>query len=96
MKDSIQSRLVTNPLGKRKERDFTSPSPTNRIARSQSQSPSESQNSFTLIDMNDNQLFRDAETNDYSKMVTTTRDAKVATRWLQRTGLLPQFNLGLS
>jgi hypothetical protein len=42
------------------------------------------------------QLFTDAGTNDYSKMVATTRGAKAAARWLQRTGLLPQFNLGLN
>lgn len=42
------------------------------------------------------QLFRDAGTNDYSKIVATTRGAKAAAGWLQRTGLLPQFNLGLN
>jgi hypothetical protein len=49
-KDPNQSRLVTNPLGKRKERDFTPPSPVIRVARSQSQPPSESQNSFPSFD----------------------------------------------
>lgn len=52
-RDPNQSRLVTNPLGKRKERDFTPPSPVNRVVRSQSQPPSESQNSVASFDMNE-------------------------------------------
>ena len=40
-------------------------------------------------------LFRAAGTRDYKKMLTTTRGAKVAAYFLQRTGLLDQFQLGL-
>jgi exonuclease III len=40
-------------------------------------------------------LYAAAGTKDYSKMLATPRGAKAAAHWLQRTGLLPQFNLGL-
>ena len=40
-------------------------------------------------------LFEAAGTRDYSKIVATARGAKAAALWLQRTGLLPQFSLGL-
>jgi hypothetical protein len=40
-------------------------------------------------------LFREAGTNNYSQMLATTRGAKAAAQFLQRTGLLPQFQLGL-
>jgi hypothetical protein len=40
-------------------------------------------------------LYAAAGTKDYSKMLATPRGAKAAAYWLQRTGLLPQFNLGL-
>jgi exonuclease III len=40
-------------------------------------------------------LYAAAGTKDYSKMLATPRGAKAAAQWLQRTGLLPQFNLGL-
>ena len=40
-------------------------------------------------------LLRDVGTNDYLRMVTTPRGAKAAAQFLQRTGLLPQFQLGL-
>ena len=41
------------------------------------------------------ELFRDAGTNSYSQMVVTTRGARAAAQFLQKTGLLPQFQLGL-
>jgi hypothetical protein len=40
-------------------------------------------------------LFEAAGTRDYSKIVATARGAKAAAIWLQHTGLLPQFSLGL-
>jgi len=40
-------------------------------------------------------LYTAAGTKDYSKMLATPRGAKAAAQWLQRTRLLPQFNLGL-
>jgi hypothetical protein len=40
-------------------------------------------------------LFEAAGTRDYSKMLATARGAKAAAVWLQSTGLLPQFSLGL-
>jgi hypothetical protein len=40
-------------------------------------------------------LFRTAGTRDYKKMLATTRGAKAAAYFLQRTGLLDQFQLGL-
>ena len=40
-------------------------------------------------------LLRDAGTNNYSQMIATTRGAKAAAQFLQGTGLLPQFQLGL-
>ena len=40
-------------------------------------------------------LYAAAGTKDYSKMLATPRGAKAAAQWLQRTGLLPQFNFGL-
>jgi len=40
-------------------------------------------------------LFEAAGTRDYSKIVATARGAKAAATWLQSTGLLPQFSLGL-
>jgi Reverse transcriptase (RNA-dependent DNA polymerase) len=41
------------------------------------------------------ELFRNAGTHDYSQMIATTRGAYAAAQFLQRTGLLPQFQLGL-
>ena len=40
-------------------------------------------------------LFKASGTRDYAKMLATTRGAKAAAYWLQQTGLLPQFSLGL-
>jgi hypothetical protein len=40
-------------------------------------------------------LYIAAGIKDYSKMLATLREAKAAAHWLQRTGLLPQFNLRL-
>src|SRR5277367_5023941 len=40
-------------------------------------------------------LYTDAGTHDYRKMLTTARGAKAATTFLQGTGLLGQFQLGL-
>jgi hypothetical protein len=41
------------------------------------------------------ELFRNAGTHDYSRIVATTRGANAAAQFLQQTGLLPQFQLGL-
>lgn len=49
-KDRGQLRIAMNQLGKRKERDFTSPSPPERTTRSQSQPASESRNSIASWD----------------------------------------------
>ena len=40
-------------------------------------------------------LYKIAETRDYSKMLITPRGAKAAANWMQKTNLLPQFSLGL-
>jgi hypothetical protein len=48
--DRSQLRLDTQQLGKRKERDFTSPSPRGRATRSQSQPASETRNSVISLD----------------------------------------------
>jgi Reverse transcriptase (RNA-dependent DNA polymerase) len=40
-------------------------------------------------------LFEAAGTSDYSVIVATARGAKAAATWLQHTGLLPQYSLGL-
>jgi hypothetical protein len=40
-------------------------------------------------------LFKAAGTKDYAKMLATRCGAKAAAHWLQQTGLLPQFSLGL-
>jgi hypothetical protein len=40
-------------------------------------------------------LYAAVGTKDYSKMLATPHGAKASTQWLQRTGLLSQFNLGL-
>ena len=40
-------------------------------------------------------LLRDAGTNDYLRMVATPRGVKAAAQFMQQTGLLPQFQLGL-
>jgi hypothetical protein len=44
-KDPTQTRIPSTQVGKRKERDFTSPTPPERFARSQSQPASEARNS---------------------------------------------------
>lgn len=41
------------------------------------------------------ELLKDADTNDYSRIVATTRGVKAAAQFMQQTGLLPQFQLGL-
>jgi hypothetical protein len=38
-------------------------------------------------------LFRDAGTRDYQQMLATTRGARAAAQFLQRTGLLAQFRI---
>ena len=48
--DPSQTRIFATQTGKRKERDFTSPTPPERIIRSQSQPPSESRNSYGALD----------------------------------------------
>ncbi len=42
-----------------------------------------------------NNLYQDAGTRDYQKMLVTPRGAKAAATFLQATNLLPQFQLGL-
>ena len=42
------------------------------------------------------ELFKAAGTKDYSKMLAIARGAKAVAKWLQQTGLLPQFSLGLN
>jgi hypothetical protein len=49
--DPAQLQLSSTQLGKRKERDFSAPSPPDRTNRSQSQPAADSRNSFTLLDM---------------------------------------------
>jgi hypothetical protein len=49
-RDPTQTRLPSTQTGKRKERDFTSPTPPERATRSQSQPPSESRNSYGVLD----------------------------------------------
>jgi hypothetical protein len=49
-RDPTQTRLPTSLPGKRKERDFTSPTPPERFTRSQSQPPSDSRNSYGALD----------------------------------------------
>ena len=41
------------------------------------------------------ELYRNAGTHNYQKMMATTRGARAAARFLQKTGLLEQFRLGL-
>jgi hypothetical protein len=41
------------------------------------------------------ELYRNAGTRNYQKMMATTRGARAAARFLQETGLLEQFRLGL-
>jgi hypothetical protein len=41
------------------------------------------------------ELFRDAGTRDYSWMLASPYGVRIAARWLQRRGLLHQFQLGL-
>jgi hypothetical protein len=49
-RDPTQTRLPTTQTGKRKERDFTSPTPSERPTRSQTQPPSEARNSYGVLD----------------------------------------------
>ena len=49
-RDPTQTRILATQTGKRKERDFTSPTPPERVIRSQSQPASEARNSFSALD----------------------------------------------
>jgi hypothetical protein len=49
-KDPTQTRLLSTQTGKRKEREFTPPTPPERFTRSQSQPPSETRNSYGALD----------------------------------------------
>jgi hypothetical protein len=49
-RDPTQTRIPSTQIGKRKERDFTSPTPPERITRTQSQPPSETRNPYGALD----------------------------------------------